>query len=74
MGNITAVQNPEEDDQDEEVSTTVDESEDVKKNTSFSESLSLFQSIQVLANEEDEKAFNNATASSKPLENSLEPR
>ena len=74
MGNITAVQNPEEDDQDEEVFTTVDESEDVKKNTSFSESLSLFQSIQVLANEEDEKAFNNATASSKPLENSLEPR
>jgi len=63
VGNITAVQNPEEDDQDEEVFTTVDESEDVKKNTSFSESLSLFQSIQVLANEEDEKAFNNATAS-----------
>ena len=66
MGNITAVDHPEDEDQFEEVSTTVDESEDVKKNTtSFSESLSLFQSIQVLANEEDEKAFNNATASSK---------
>ena len=31
----------------------------------FSESLNLFQSIQVLANEEEEKAFMNETASSK---------
>lgn len=34
------------------------------KNASFSEELSLFQSIQVLANEEEELAFKNKTAQS----------
>ena len=34
-------------------------------NTSFSESLQLFQSLQVLANEEEVAAFRNETAASK---------
>lgn len=67
MGNITAVSDPEDfssdEDQFEELATNLGDPEDAKKNTSFSESLSLFQSIQVLANEEDEKAFRNETAS-----------
>ena len=69
MGNITAVSDPEDfssdEDQFEELATNLSDPEDAKKNTSFSESLSLFQSIQVLANEEDEKAFRNETASSR---------
>ena len=36
-----------------------------KSSGNFSESLNLFQSIQVLANEEEERAFMNETASSK---------
>ena len=69
MGNITAVSDPEDfssdEDQFEELATNLGDMEDAKKNTSFSESLSLFQSIQVLANKEDEEAFKNETASSR---------
>ena len=69
MGNITAVSDPEDFSSDEEEfeepSTNVDSAQEAVKNTSFSESLSLFQSIQVLANEEEEKAFRNETASSR---------
>ena len=36
-----------------------------KSSGNFSESLNLFQSIQVLANEEEERAFMNETASSE---------
>ena len=36
-----------------------------KSGGNFSESLNLFQSIQVLANEEEERAFMNETASSE---------
>ena len=68
MGNITAVVDPEdfsEEDQFDEASADIAGSDGAKKNTSFSESLSLFQSIQVLANEEDENALKNETASSE---------
>ena len=38
----------------------------------FSESLNLFQSIHVLANEEEERAFKNETASSKKSSDNAE--
>ena len=38
-------------------------------NGSFSESLRLFQSIQVLANEEDRAALQNSTAESRTIHN-----
>ena len=68
-GNITAVQLdnvlPEQlvgDGDDEE---NFGAGEAPKSSGNFSESLNLFQSIQVLANEEEERAFMNETASSK---------
>ena len=42
---------------------------DFPKNSSFSESLSLFHSLQVLANEEEERALSNSTASSMFMRN-----
>lgn len=42
-------------------------SEDNNSNSSFSESLRLFQSIQVLANEEESAALRNETAESESL-------
>ena len=64
-GNITAVL------KDHLVEDDDEEVEDVgfdrapKSLGNFSESLNLFQSIQVLANEEEERAFMNETASSE---------
>ena len=66
-GNITAVlpdhlvEDEDEDERDDNVA--VDRAP--KSLGNFSESLNLFQSIQVLANEEEERAFMNETASSE---------
>ena len=66
-GNITAVlpdhlvEDEDEDERDDYVG--VDRAP--KSLGNFSESLNLFQSIQVLANEEEERAFMNETASSE---------
>ena len=71
-GNITAVL-PEqlvgEEDEDENSNLGVDRAP--KSLGNFSESLNLFQSIQVLANEEEERAFMNETASSESNNNFL---
>ena len=56
QGNITNVE--------EEEPADLDNSEG-NKNSSFSESLRLFQSIQVLANEEESAALRNETAESE---------
>ena len=56
QGNITSVE--------EEEPADLDNSEG-NKNSSFSESLRLFQSIQVLANEEESAALRNETAESE---------
>jgi hypothetical protein len=57
-GNITAVELEE-----EERAMEIDRA--AKSLGNFSESLNLFQSIQVLANEEEERAFRNENATSK---------
>ena len=44
---------------------SLNNSEDNNSNSSFSESLRLFQSIQVLANEEESSALRNETAQSE---------
>ena len=64
-GNITAVLKDHlvEDDDEEEEDVGFDRAP--KSLGNFSESLNLFQSIQVLANEEEERAFMNETASSE---------
>ena len=65
-GNITAVlpdQLVEDEDENENENMGVDRAP--KSLGNFSESLNLFQSIQVLANEEEERAFMNETASSE---------
>ena len=70
-GNITAVlpqqlvdeEDEEEEEEDENSNVGVDRAP--KSLGNFSESLNLFQSIQVLANEEEERAFMNETASSE---------
>ena len=68
-GNITAVQLddvlPEQRVGDSDVEENFGAGEAPKSSGNFSESLNLFQSIQVLANEEEERAFMNETASSK---------
>ena len=63
-GNITAVL-PDQLVEDEEEDDKVDVDRAPKSLGNFSESLNLFQSIQVLANEEEERAFMNETASSE---------
>ena len=65
-GNITAVL-PDHlvEDEDEDEHDTVGVDRAPKSLGNFSESLNLFQSIQVLANEEEERAFMNETASSE---------
>ena len=60
VGNITAV---EDDNVEEDVG--VDNNAVDKNNSSFSESLRLFQSIQVLSNEDERAAKENETAESK---------
>ena len=62
-GNITAL----EEDAREERSLGGVEAGEQALPGNFSESLNLFQSIQVLANEEEERAFRNETESSKYL-------
>ena len=68
-GNITAVQLddnlPEQRVGDSDVEENFGAGEAPKSSGNFSESLNLFQSIQVLANEEEERAFMNETASSE---------
>ena len=68
-GNITAVQLddnlPEQRVGDGDDEENFGAGEAPKSSGNFSESLNLFQSIQVLANEEEERAFMNETASSK---------
>ena len=65
-GNITAVQLPDQLVEDEDEDDNMDLDDRAPKSLgNFSESLNLFQSIQVLANEEEERAFMNETASSK---------
>ena len=68
-GNITAVQLddnlPEQRVGDSDVEENFGAGEAPKFSGNFSESLNLFQSIQVLANEEEERAFMNETASSE---------
>ena len=60
VGNITAV-----DDDNVEEDVAVDDNAVDKNNSSFSESLRLFQSIQVLSNEDERAAKENETAESK---------
>ena len=60
VGNITAV-----DDDNVEEDVEVDNNAVDKNNSSFSESLRLFQSIQVLSNEDERAAKENETAESK---------
>ena len=60
VGNITAV-----DDDNIEEDVGVDNNAVDKNNSSFSESLRLFQSIQVLSNEDERAAKENETAESK---------
>ena len=60
VGNITAV-----DDDNVEEDVGVDNNAVDKNNSSFSESLRLFQSIQVLSNEDERAAKENETAESK---------
>ena len=62
MGNITSV---EEEEGSPEGEMDLSNSEEGNKNSSFSESLRLFQSIQVLANEEESAANRNETAESE---------
>ena len=62
MGNITSV---EEEEGSPEGEMDLNNSEEGNKNSSFSESLRLFQSIQVLANEEESAASRNETAESE---------
>ena len=68
-GNITAVQLddvlPEQRVSDGDDEENFGAGEAPKSSGNFSESLNLFQSIQVLANEEEERAFMNETASSE---------
>ena len=68
-GNITAVQLddnlPEQRVGDGDDEENFGGGEAPKSGGNFSESLNLFQSIQVLANEEEERAFMNETASSE---------
>ena len=68
-GNITAVQLddnlPEQRVGDGDDEENFGAGEAPKSGGNFSESLNLFQSIQVLANEEEERAFMNETASSE---------
>jgi len=68
MGNITTIAHPdmedqEEDQEQEEEREEVVEINDNNNNSSFSESLRLFQSLQVLANEDDREALRNETTS-----------
>ena len=62
VGNITAV-----DDDNVEEDVGVDNNAVDKNNSSFSESLRLFQSIQVLSNEDERAAKENETAESKKM-------
>ena len=62
LANITTVT----DNEMESADVSVDEAESADTtNSSFSESLRLFQSLQVLANEEDREALSNQTESSE---------
>ena len=49
------------------------EIEEKNNNSSFSESLRLFQSLQVLANEDDREALRNETTASKRGEGGQSP-
>ena len=73
-GNITAVlleQLVGKEDEEEDENDNPDADRAPKSLGNFSESLNLFQSIQVLANEEEERAFMNETASSESNNNFL---
>ena len=67
VGNMTSVEEEEPEhaqDQDQDPAPSLGEAAP-SSNGSFSESLRLFQSIQVLANEEDRAALQNSTAESR---------
>ena len=68
LANITTIahQDMEEEQVEEQEEIRQDEVEiNDKNNSSFSESLRLFQSLQVLANEDDREALRNETTASK---------
>ena len=66
LANITTIAHPDMEDQDQEEEEDQEEVVDINdnNNSSFSESLRLFQSLQVLANEDDREALRNETTSS----------
>ena len=68
LANITTIAHPDMEDQQEEQEDLGQEEVEINdnnNNSSFSESLRLFQSLQVLANEDDGEALRNETTSSK---------
>ena len=68
VGNITSVEEVEpEHAQEQDPASSLGEAAP-STNGSFSESLRLFQSIQVLANEEDRAALQNSTAESRAIQ------
>ena len=75
LANITTIAHPDMEDQEEdqelEEGEEVVEINDNNNNSSFSESLRLFQSLQVLANEDDREALRNETTSSMMAANTL---
>ena len=67
LANITTLPHPDMEEQEEEGEDLRQEEVEIneKNNSSFSESLRLFQSLQVLANEDDREALRNETTASK---------
>ena len=67
LANITTLPHPDMEEQEEEGEDPRQEEVEIneKNNSSFSESLRLFQSLQVLANEDDREALRNETTASK---------
>ena len=65
---MTSVEEEPEHTQDQDPASSLGEAAP-SSNGSFSESLRLFQSIQVLANEEDRAALQNSTAESRTIQN-----
>ena len=65
LANITTVADPDMEDEEEQEEQQMEVNNDNNNNSSFSESLRLFQSLQVLANEDDREALRNETTSSR---------
>ena len=70
LANITTLPHPDMEEEEEQEGEGEDLRQDEvetneKNNSSFSESLRLFQSLQVLANEDDREALRNETTASR---------